>query len=558
MTDNKSSPLSLSIFLYRSSGLWADMEQDCFSSWLWFLIIVYVCVFFALKALLHLWWIPRRFQNHFCKQGINGPSYNFLFGNLKEIASLSSSSQPMSLSHDILPRVLSFYSHWKKIYGSTFVVWFGPTARVTISDPALLREIFVVKSEYFEKNDSPPLVKKLEGDGLLSLKGEKWAHHRKIITPTFYLENLKLMIPTMGKGVTEMLDKWSDMSKGGKVEIEVCQWFQSLAESVITHMVFGSSYERGRAIFELQAQQMVYATEAFQKVFIPGYRFLPTKKNRIFWRLDKEVRKSLMKLIEERRVEGVSGECPKDLLEVMVKASSKEAKEENYCYYNKSKKVGGSNTNTAMLLLLSADDIVEECKTIFFAGKHTTSNLLAWTTVLLAMHPRWQQLAREEVLRVSGARDTPSKHHLPNLKTLEMILKESLRLYPPAVATIRRAKEEVRLGELSVPAGTELLIPIVAIHHDPALWGSDAHDFNPARFARGLDQAAKHPMAFLPFGQGARRCIGQNLAILQAKLAIAIILQRFSFHLSPSYQHAPTVSMLLHPQYGAPIIFQNL
>nr|GMC71227.1 cytochrome P450 734A1-like [Ipomoea batatas] len=207
---------------------------------------------------------------------------------------------------------------------------------------------------------------------------------------------------------------------------------------------------------------------------------------------------------------------------------------------------------------MSADDIVEECKTIFFAGKHTTSNLLAWTTVLLAMHPRWQQLARDEVLRVSGARDTPSKHHLPNLKTLEMILKESLRLYPPAVATIRRAKEEVRLGELSVPAGTELLIPIVAIHHDPALWGSDAHDFNPARFARGLDQAAKHPMAFLPFGQGARRCIGQNLAILQAKLAIAIILQRFSFHLSPSYQHAPTVSMLLHPQYGAPIIFQNL
>lgn len=76
----------------------------------------------------------------------------------------------------------------------------------------------------------------------------------------------------MGKGVTEMLDKWSDMSKAGKVEIEVCKWFQTLAESVITHMVFGNSYEHGKAIFELQAQQMVYATEAFQKVFIPGYR----------------------------------------------------------------------------------------------------------------------------------------------------------------------------------------------------------------------------------------------------------------------------------------------
>lgn len=139
-----------------------------------------------------------------------------------------------------------------------------------------------------------------------------------------------------------------------------------------------------------------------------------------------------------------------------------------------------------------------------------------------------------------------------------MILNESLRLYPPAVATIRRAKAEVQLGDLTVPAGTELLIPIVAIHHDPSLWGNDANDFNPGRFAGGLEQAAKHPMAFLPFGQGARRCIGQNLAILQAKLAVAMILQRFSFDLSPSYQHAPTVSMLLHPQYGAPIIFQKL
>lgn len=79
--------------------------------------------------------------------------------------------------------------------GGTFVVWFGATVRVTVSEPELIREILSSNSELYEKNDAPPLVKQLEGDGLLSLKGHKWAHHRKIISPTFHLHNLKVCIP---------------------------------------------------------------------------------------------------------------------------------------------------------------------------------------------------------------------------------------------------------------------------------------------------------------------------------------------------------------------------
>lgn len=76
--------------------------------------------------------------------------------------------------------------------GATFLVWFGPTARLAVADPDLIREIFTSKSEFYEKNEAHPLIRQLEGDGLLSLKGEKWAHHRKIITPTFHMENLKV------------------------------------------------------------------------------------------------------------------------------------------------------------------------------------------------------------------------------------------------------------------------------------------------------------------------------------------------------------------------------
>ncbi|PNX96618.1 cytochrome p450 734a1-like protein [Trifolium pratense] len=207
---------------------------------------------------------------------------------------------------------------------------------------------------------------------------------------------------------------------------------------------------------------------------------------------------------------------------------------------------------------VTVDDIVEECKSFFFAGKQTTSNLLTWTTILLAMHPHWQVKARDEVIKMCGSRDLPTKDHVVKLKTLNMIVNESLRLYPPTIATIRRAKTDVELGGYKIPRGTELLIPILAVHHDQAIWGNDVNEFNPGRFSEGVARAAKHPVAFIPFGLGVRTCIGQNLAVLQTKLALAIILQRFSFRLAPSYQHAPTVLMLLYPQYGAPIIFNQL
>ncbi|KAL4318692.1 hypothetical protein GQ457_18G011930 [Hibiscus cannabinus] len=508
--------------------------------WLWLKLVLFsvVVVVVMLKLWVSLWWRPRKMEDHFSRQGIKGPPYHFFIGNVKELVGmmLKASATPMpNFSHNILPRVLSFYHHWKKIYGATFLVWFGPTVRLTVSDPDLIREVFISKSEFYEKNDAHPLIKQLEGDGLLSLKGQKWAHHRKIITPTFHMENLKLLVPEMTQRVSEMVDQWSAMlSDSGDIEIDVCEWFQTLTEDVVTRTVFGISYEDGKAIFRLQAQEMVLAAETFQKVFIPGYRFLPTKRNIRCWKLDKEIKKSLTKLIERRKMRprNVTDEDgPKDLLGSLIEASY-------------------SSPN------ITVPDIIEECKSFFFAGKQTTSNLLTWTTVLLAMHPEWQVLARDEVLMVCGSRDLPTRDDVVKLKMLSMILNESLRLYPPAIATIRRAKLDAELGGYTIPCGTELLIPILAVHHDQVIWGNDANEFNPARFSEGVTRAAKHPIGFIPFGLGVRTCIGQNLAILQAKLVLSIILKRFNFQLAPTYQHAPTVLMLLYPQYGAPIIFQ--
>ncbi|MED6179846.1 hypothetical protein PIB30_004901 [Stylosanthes scabra] len=387
-----------------------DMEEEMMVVvWWWVKAVSLSClvVVVALRVAVLLWWRPMRIQAHFSTQGIRGPPYRFFIGNVKELVSmmLKASSQPMPSTHNILPRVLSFYHHWKKIYGSTFIVWFGPTVRLTVSDPDLIREIFTSKSELYEKNDAPPLVKQLEGDGLLNIKGEKWSHHRRIISPTFHMENLKLLIPAMGASVVDMLDKWSQIGEKGEVEIEVSEFFQNLTEEVITRTAFGSSYEDGRAIFRLQSQQMLLAADAFQKVFIPGYRFFPTRRNIQSWKLEKKIRRSLVRLIEKRRESNGGSENnnkgAKDLLGLMIEASMGRGKN------------GNNNSGS-----VTVDDIVEECKTFFFAGKQTTSNMLTWTTILLAMHPHWQVQARDEVLSICGSRDLPTKDHVAKLKTV--------------------------------------------------------------------------------------------------------------------------------------------
>lgn len=122
---------------------------------------------------------------------------------------------------------------------------------------------------------------------------------------------------------------------------------------------------------------------------------MPTRRNIKSWKLEKEIKKSLVKLIERRRENSERAEKgAKDLLGLMIEASNR------------------NSTN------VTVDDIVEECKSFFFAGKQTTSNLLTWTTILLAMHPHWQVRAREEVLKMCGSRDLPTKDHVAKLRTV--------------------------------------------------------------------------------------------------------------------------------------------
>lgn len=145
---------------------------------------------------------------------------------------------------------------------------------------------------------------------------------------------------------------------------------------------------------------------------------------------------------------------------------------------------------------------------------------------------------------------------------VSMILNEVLRLYPPLSNLYRYSKRKTSIGGMTIPAGIETFIVMLSLHHDPKYWGDDVEEFNPERFSEGVARSSStdnhNQMAFYPFGWGPRICLGQNFAMVEAKIALAMILQHFSFELSPSYTHAPRMFITLQPQYGAPVILHQL
>ncbi|KAF8408895.1 hypothetical protein HHK36_004964 [Tetracentron sinense] len=505
---------------------------------------VVILLSWAWRVLNWVWWTPKKLEKCLREQGFNGRPYRLLSGDLKENMMLTKEarSKPMNLSHDIVPRVIPLVHQTIKNYGKKCVIWMGPNPRVTIMDPDLIRDVLSNKFGHFAKAKMNPLAKLL-ANGLVRYEGEKWAKHRRIINPAFHLEKLKRMLPAFYKSCSEMVNRWEKLVLvDGSSELDVWPELQNLTRDVISRAAFGSSYEEGRQIFELQNEQAELFSQLFQSVYIPGLRFLPTKRNNRMKEIYREVRALLMGIINKREKAMKVGEASNDdLLGLLMESNIKDIQER------------GKNKNVG----LSIEEVIEECKVFYFAGQETTSVLLVWTMVVLSMHPNWQVRAREEVLQVFG-NNKPDFDGLSHLKIVTMILYEVLRLYPPIVLLTRLTYKKMQLGEISLPPGVLLSLPTILIHRDREFWGEDAQEFKPERFSEGVSKATKNQVSFFPFGWGPRICIGQNFAMIEAKMAIAMILQRFSFSLSPSYAHGPCTVVTLHPQYGAHMILHKL
>ncbi|KAJ6824972.1 cytochrome P450 CYP72A219-like isoform X1 [Iris pallida] len=504
------------------------------------LVLVPVLSYFLARAYCLLWRKPKALEKLLRRQGFEGNNYRFFYGDAKEEkeAFVDAWSRPMDThTHGILPRVSPFLHRTLERYGKNSFSWSGAVPRIVIWDLEIAREILQNKSGHIRKPPPNPLTRSL-ATGVANLQGEELAKRRKIIIPAFRLEKLKEMVPDTLTSCQDLIKRWDELARRseGSCELDVWVEFDNLTGDIISRTAFGSSFEEGKRIFQLQKEQAVLLVEAATSPYIPGLRFMPTAKNKKRKQLDEEI-KSILRAIINRKLklmESEESDCS-DLLGLLLQLTKDHDKDG-----------------------ITVADVIEECKLFYFAGQETTSTLLTWTLVLLSMHPTWQQKAREEVLNTCGG-NAPGFESLTQFRVVSMILYEVLRLYSPATSLSRRTFEECKLGEYIFPAGVDLVVPIAWMHHDPEFWGDDAEVFNPERFSEGVSKATKEGRnAFYPFGWGQRMCLGQNFAIMEAKVALALILQNFSFELSPYYVHAPCKVITLQPQHGAHVILRRL
>uniref|UniRef100_A0A2N9FED0 Cytochrome P450 n=1 Tax=Fagus sylvatica TaxID=28930 RepID=A0A2N9FED0_FAGSY len=482
---------------------------------------------------------PERLRSMLRKQGISGPKPAFLLGNIKEIKKAQSNTEKVvtigaPALHKCAAALFPFFEEWRKQFGEIFMFALGNTQILCVNQPDVVREITTCtsldlgKPSYQHKERGPLL-----GQGILTSNGAAWAHQRKVLAPELYMEKIKGMINLITESTSTLLNSWNSMieKEGGQADIRIEEYMRSFSGDVISRACFGSNFSKGQEIFhKLRALQEAMSKKCLS-TGVPGMRYLPTKSNREAWGLERDVRTLILEVVKQRK----EAAYEKDLLQTVLEGA-------------KNSDLGQEATDRF---------IVDNCKNIYLAGYETTAVSATWCLMLLAANPEWQARVRAEVLEICKGQN-PNADMLRKMKQLTMVIHESLRLYPPVAVVSREAFKDMKFGDIHVPKGVNLWTLVLTLHTDPEIWGPDAYNFNPDRFANGITGACKHPHLYMPFGVGPRVCLGQNLAMIELKILIALILSNFSFSLSPSYSHSPALTLVIEPKHGVNLLVKKL
>ncbi|KAM7521954.1 hypothetical protein LguiA_011856 [Lonicera macranthoides] len=474
---------------------------------------------------------PAKLRRVLEKQGVGGPPQRVLLGNILEIKrSRNATAKPpmcgAPADHNCSNALFSFFENWQKQYGEVFMFALGNTQILHVTKPDMVKEITTCTSLDLGKPSYQAKERgSLLGQGILTSNGPHWAHQRKIIAPELYMDKVKGMYSLITDSTIKLLDSWKSIieSSGGIADIKIDPHMRSFSGDVISRACFGSNFSKGEEIFlKLRALQEA-ASKKVLSTGIPGMRYLPTKGNREQWALEKEIHTLILQVVKERNEAGYE----KDLLQSVLE--------------------GAKNSDLTQNVIDRF--IVDNCKNIYLAGYETTAVSATWCLMLLASHPEWQDRIRAEALEVCKGQ-IPDADMVRKMKQLTMVINESLRLYSPVAVVSREAFEDMKFGDIDVPKGVNVWTFVLTLHTDPENWGPDSYKFNPDRFANGITGACKYPHLYMPFGVGPRVCLGQNLALVELKILISLIVSNFSFSLSPTYIHSPALNLVIEPEHG--------
>ncbi|NWW03858.1 CP4B1 protein, partial [Oreocharis arfaki] len=427
-----------------------------------------------------------------------GPRKHWLYGH-----------NHMIDSEKILHQIVS----WGEEYPYAFSRWFGPVLpSLVIHHPEYAKTILGRSDP--KANVPYKFLVPWIGEGLLILDGSKWSQHRKMLTPAFHYDVLKPYVALMSDTVKVMLDKW-DKRITERKSVELFQDVSLMTLDSLMKCAFSFNSD-----CQTQSNSHYYIKAVCDLSYLLNKRMQTLSFDDIFYNLthkgrefrhackmahthtDEVIRERKLLLSDEKELDKIQKKKRLDFLDILL------------C----SKDANGVG--------LSDEDLRAEVDTFMFEGHDTTASGLSWLFYCMALHPEHQQRCREEVQGILGGRDTIEWEDLGKMTYSTMCIKESLRLFPPVPTVSRRLSKPVTFPDgRSLPAGCQVGLSIFAIHRNRDVW-EDPELYDPLRFSPE-NSAQRHSHAFLAFSAGSRNCIGQQFAMNELKVALALTLLRF-------------------------------
>ncbi len=428
---------------------------------------------------------------------------------------------PLGHTLEYMRDPLGFMARCARDHGDVVRLRLGFSTYFVLFHPDLVEVALRSHASGVIKDKLTRMLTPVVGQGLLTSEGAFWRRQRKLAMPAFQRGAIDRYGSVMVEHATRLRDAWRDGQSR-----DVHEDMMELTLGIVAKTLFDAEVgPESRDVAEAVEVMTDYYLNPMK--FFKAREWLPTRENRRFRAAVRRLDEILYGIIRRRRA---SGDDPGDLLSHLLAAQDEE---------------GAGMTDRQLR---------DECVTLYLAGHETTALVLTFAFLLLARHPEEGDRLAAELDEVLGDRP-PTPADVPRLRRAEWIIRESMRLYPPAWGIGREAVEDFEVGGYPVKKGTQLLISQWVMHRDPR-WFDDPEAFRPDRWDNDL--ARRLPKgAYIPFGDGPRVCIGNHFAMMEGILLLATLARHHRLELAPGQELKLAPSITLRPRSGTRMIVRD-